>query len=78
MTTTKYYIGKNSERVFAVYRARFDGSVLMKEQMWSVPSGTAWAKTERVSEWFFIGNDNVWESTAAEVATYLPEGALTK
>lgn len=75
--TTKWYLGKNSERVYAVYKARFDGSILMTEQMWSVPSGTDWSKTNRVSEWFFIGNDNVWESTEEEARTFLPEEAFT-
>ena len=75
---TKYYIGKNSERVFAVYRATFDGKILTSEEQWSIPSGLSWDKTRRVSEWYFAGNNNVWESTAAEVATYLPKGALAK
>ena len=78
MTTTKYYLGKNSERVYAVLRARYDGTILKSEQMWSLPSGTAWKKTDLVSKWYFIGEDSVWESTATEAASYLPEGALLK
>ena len=75
--TTKWYLGKNSERVYAVYKARFDGSILLNEQMWSLPRGEAWSKTNQVSEWFFIGNDNVWESTEEEARTYLPEEAFS-
>lgn len=70
--TTKWFIGKNSERVFAVYQATFDGKTLISEKQWSIPKGTAWESTRRVSEWYFVGNDNVWEATEQEAKSYLP------
>lgn len=73
---TKYFIGKTSERVFAVYRATFTGTLLTSQQQWSIPTGKAWEKTDRVGQWYFVGNDRVWESTEDEVASYLPAGAL--
>ena len=76
--TTKYYVGKDSGGVYAVYRARYDGAILMSQQQWLIPSGEAWRKTEEISKWYFIGNDDIWESSASEVASYLPAGALVK
>jgi len=71
--TTKWYIGKfNRGRVFAVYQATFDGTIITSEKQWSIPQGTTWEATRRVSEWYFIGNDNVWEATEAEARSYLP------
>ena len=74
--TTKWYIGKfNKGRIFAVYKATFDGTTLISEQAWSLPHGTAWEKTNQVSQWYFIGNDTVWEATEKEVKSYLPANA---
>jgi hypothetical protein len=73
--TTKWFIGKNAERVFAVYQATFNGTTLTSEKQWLVPSGKSWQKTQRVSEWYFAGNDNVWEATEKEAKSYLPATA---
>ena len=73
--TTKWFIGQNTERVFAVYKATFNGKILTSEKQWSVPSGESWAPTKRVSEWYFIGNENVWPATEAEARKYLPASA---
>ena len=72
--TVRWYIGKfNRGRVFAIYRAEFNSKILLKEEQWSIPSGKAWEATRRVSEWFFIGNDNVWETTEEIARSYLPK-----
>jgi hypothetical protein len=74
---TKYFIGRDSEGIFAVYRATFDGTTLLSEQQWSIPKGTGWEKTNRVRQWYFAGNDKIWESTQGEVESYLPSGATS-
>jgi hypothetical protein len=74
---TKYFIGKDSEGIFAVYRATFNGTILASQQKWDIPTGKTWEKTDRVGQWYFVGNDRVWESTEDEVASYLPAGALS-
>ena len=71
----RWFKGENSERVFAIYRARFEEKILLKEEQWHIPNGQEWSSTKRVSEWFFIGNDDVWEITEEEAAGYLPHQA---
>ena len=73
--TTKWFIGQNSERVFAVYKATFDGKILTSEKQWLIPSGNSWASTKRVSEWYFVGNDEIWPATEGEARKYLPANA---
>ena len=68
----RWFKGEDSERVFAIYRAQFEGMILLKEEQWHIPAGTGWISTKRVSEWFFIGNDSVWEITEEEAKKYLP------
>jgi hypothetical protein len=46
--------------------------ILLKEEQWHIPAGTGWISTKRVSEWFFVGNDSVWEITEEEAKKYLP------
>lgn len=75
--TTKWFIGKTDQRVFAVYRATFNGKILTSEKAWILPTGKSWTNTREVSKWYFVGNDTVWESTAAEAQSYLPKEALT-
>ena len=73
--TTKWFIGQNSERVFAVYKATFEGKILTSENQWVVPKGKAWAPTKRVSEWYFVGNEEIWPATEAEIRKHLPANA---
>ena len=68
----RWFKGETSERVFAIYRARFEGKILLKEEQWHIPNGQEWISTKRVSEWFFIGNDDVWEITEEEAKEFLP------
>ena len=75
---TKWYLGKLFDgSVFAVYKAKFDGKILMGEMQWHVPNGKEWLKSQAVGEWFFIGNDDVWESTEEDAKSYLPAEALS-
>ena len=73
--TTKWFIGQTTERVFAVYKATFDGKILTSQKQWLIPSGKAWASTKRVSEWYFVGNDEIWPATETEARKYLPANA---
>jgi hypothetical protein len=49
----------------------------MGEMQWHVPNGKEWLKSQAVGEWFFIGNDDVWESTEEDAKSYLPAEALS-
>lgn len=71
----RWFKGENSERVFAVYRADFRGKILLREEQWHIPSGKEWLPTQRISEWFFIGNDDVWEITETAAMEFLPSEA---
>ena len=68
----RWFKGENSESVFAIYRAEFQGQILMREEQWHIPSGKHWLPTQRIGEWFFIGNDDVWEITEEEAKVFLP------
>ena len=72
---TSWFKGENSERVFAIYRAKFEGKILLKEEQWTLPRGREWSQTKSVSEWFFVGNDEVWEITEAVAMEFLPPEA---
>ena len=65
------------DKVFAVYRATFRGRILLSEECWHLPGEDGWEPTTRISEWFFVGNDRIDESTETEVAKYLAEGKLS-
>jgi hypothetical protein len=43
---------------------------------WQIPNGVSWESTSRVSEWNFVGNDNVWPCTFEDAKKYLPKEAL--
>jgi hypothetical protein len=73
--TTKWFIGQTSERVFAIYKATFNGKILTSQKQWLIPTGEAWVSTKRVSEWYFVGNDEVWPATESEARKYLPVNA---
>ena len=77
-TVRKWYVGKNfgSGEVFIVCRADWDGSILLSQESWFVPNGDKWNPTKLVGKWFFVGDDDIWESTEEEVASYLPENAI--
>ena len=70
-TQVKWFIGKDSQGVFAVYKAVFDGKLIMSEKQWYL-GGNGWKPTNQVSEWHFVGNDTVYESTQSEAEKYLP------
>jgi hypothetical protein len=72
---TRWFKGQNSERVFAIYRAKFEGKILLKQEQWHIPNGQEWSSTKRVSEWFFIGNDEVSEITESIAMEFLPQEA---
>ena len=80
--TTRWFTGTDfgswgaPDNVFAVYRATFRGKILLTQECWPVPGDDGWQPTTRISEWFFVGNDKIDESTETEVAKYLPEGSL--
>jgi hypothetical protein len=74
--TTKWYVGKfNNGRIFAVYKATYNDKILTSEKAWSLPNGKSWENTNQVSQWYFIGNDTVWEATEKEAKSYLPATA---
>jgi hypothetical protein len=73
---TKYFVGKDSEGIFAVYKAQFEGKILKSEQAWSLLGGAKWKPTDQVSQWYFVGNDTVYPVSEAEAAKYLPAGAI--
>ena len=66
--------GKNE--VFAIYRARFEGSIYLGEEQWLLTGGNGWRKTSSVCDWFFIGKDFIWECTEDEAKSYLPPEAI--
>jgi hypothetical protein len=70
--TTKWYVGKDSQGIFAVYQATYNGKILTSEKAWNLAKGKSWEKTNQVSKWYLDGNDTVWEATEAEARSYLP------
>ena len=70
--TTKWFVGQDSEGVFAVYKATFEGKIITSEMQWTIPKGTAWKSTKTVSEWYFVGNEKIWPATEGEARKYLP------
>ena len=77
MKETKYFLGKDGEDVFAVYKANFEGTQITDEVQFSIPSGTSWIPTQRVSDWYFAGWEKAYPCSKSEAETYLPESALT-
>ena len=76
MKETKWFLGENSNRVFAVYRAQFEGTMITEEVQWSLPSGDSWVPTRRVSDWYWIGLETVWPCDRTKAEEYLPISAL--
>ena len=73
---TRWFRGEDSEGVFAIYRANFQGTTYLSEECWTLESGTEWSSNTRVRDWFFIGNDRVWETTEEDAKSYLPPEVL--
>jgi len=74
---TKWFLGKDSKGVFAVYRADFEGSIITNEKQWLIPNkNIGWRNTNSVMDWFFIGKDSLWPCTYQEALEYLPIEAL--
>ena len=74
--------GEMVEEVYAIYRAEFKAKILLKEERWRLPVNgfphtpcTDWEPTRAVSEWFFVGKDDVWETSESEALDYLPPQA---
>jgi len=76
MREIKWFLGENSSRVFAVYKASFEGTNITDEVQWLIPTGVSWEPTSQVSDWYFIGNDTVWPSTQETISKYLPNDVL--
>ena len=73
---TRWFLGEDSSRVFAVYRAQFEGAMITDEVQWSLPSGDTWVPTRRVSDWYWIGLETVWPCDQAKAEEYLPKSAF--
>jgi hypothetical protein len=74
---TRWFTGQHWEnKVFAIYRARFEGSIYLGEEQWLLSGGKGWRKTSSVQDWFFIGKDYIWECTEDEAQAFLPPEAL--
>lgn len=72
----KYFAYRDlNENVQALYKADFDGKILLSEFVWSA-SRQKWADTQAISEWFFVGNDYIWELTEKEATDLLPPAAF--
>ena len=76
MKEIKWFLGENDSGVFAVYKANFEGKTITDELQWYLASGDSWQPTERVSDWYWAGYENVWPCTQAEAERYLPLSAL--
>ena len=73
---TRWFKGVDSQGVFAIYRARFEGSIYLGEEQWLLSGGKGWRKTSSVQDWYFIGKDFIWECTEEEAQSFLPSEAL--
>ena len=74
---TKWFLGKDSQGVFAVYKAEFEDSIITNEKQWLIPNrNIGWRDTKSVMDWFFIGEDSLWPCTYQEALEYLPIEAL--
>jgi hypothetical protein len=73
---TRWFKGENSHGIYAVYQARFKGSIYLGEEFWSLNSNDKWEPRKSVMDWFFVGNDNIWEITEEEAKNLLPPQAL--
>ena len=76
MKETKYFLGKDDEDVFAVYKANFEGSQITEQFQFLIPKGTSWEPTQRVSDWYFAGWEKAYPCSKAQAESYLPESAL--
>ena len=65
-------------KVFGICRADFREKILLKEERWFLPTGTAWEETRAVSQWFFVSRDTLWEITREEAEERLPSRALSE
>jgi hypothetical protein len=73
---TRWFRGEGSEGVFGIYRAKFQGSTYLSEEYWYLKTATEWSPNTRVRDWYFIGNDRIWETTEEDAKSYLPPEAL--
>ena len=77
---TQWYLRKtiHGSEVFAVLKAEFEAKQLLSERSWNLrrEENMEWQATTAVSDWFFIGEDTVWESTENEAFSYLPQIAI--
>ncbi len=75
-TEIRWFKSEDSEGVYGITRARFQGKIYLGEEYWYLERGTEWRSNTGVRDWYFIGNDRVWEITESEAKTYLPPEAL--
>jgi hypothetical protein len=73
---TRWFKGENSHGIYAIYKARFRGSIYLGEEFWSLIGNDKWEPRKAVMEWFFVGNDNIWEITEEEAKNLLPPQAV--
>jgi hypothetical protein len=73
---TRWFKGEDSQGIYAIYKARFRGSIYLGEEFWSLKSNDKWEPRKAVMDWFFVGNDNIWEIDEKEAKSYLPPAAL--
>jgi len=64
-------------KVYGVYRAKFQDTTYLGEEFWSLNSNDTWEPRKAVMDWFFIGNDNLWEISEEEAKELLPPWALS-
>jgi hypothetical protein len=76
----KWFVGRGlwDEEPFAVYRAEFEGQLLLAEQVWRLSDTHAgkWEKSDQVGKWFFVGEDTVWPSSEEIATSLLPTSAM--
>lgn len=65
--TIRYFVRKDSDgTVSTVFKAEFDGSALVAQQYWDTAT-QSWESTQAVSDWYYMGDTDMDESTQQEV-----------
>jgi hypothetical protein len=73
----RWFKGINSQdEVYGIYKARFKGTTYLGEKYWRLIEDSKWTSNSRVQDWYFIGEDSIWECTEEEAKSLLPPEAL--
>jgi len=77
-TITRWFKGIFSDgEVYGIYKATFSGSTYLGEKYWRLIPNSEWVNNSRVRDWFFVGDDQIWECTEMEALGILPPEAKT-